>query len=206
MANIFPFGLESNYELENIMKSDSFIILANLPSFEITSKASDFDLLKQFDIDENIVTTINSRYYPVSEFQSLTNLNSFNLFHSNFNGLENKFDQLYNFIKTTNLNIDIIGISETSQRENTSFDANVSIDGYHLPFVNGSKTAKGGVAIYARENLKIWERDDLGIVNNDFESVWTEIEVKSLKISYVDVFIDTPLIKSITFLIISPNA
>ena len=99
----------------------------------------------------------------------------------NFNGLGNKFDQLYNFIKTTNLDIDIIGISETSQKENIDFNTNVSIDGYHLPFVNGSKTAKGGVAIYARENIIIWERDDLNIVNNDFESVWTEIEVKNSK-------------------------
>ena len=181
MANIFPFGLESNYELQNIMKSDSLRTLANLPSFEITSKASDFDLLKQHDIDENMVTTINSHYYSVFEYQSLKNRNSFNLFHSNFNGLENKFDQLYNFIKTTNLNIDVIGISETSQRENTSFDTNVSIDGYHKPFINGSKTSRGGVAIYARANLNIWERDDLSIVNNDFESVWTEIEVKNSK-------------------------
>ena len=92
MAKIFPFGLESNFELQNIVKTDSLNFLNNLPSYEITSKASDFDLLKQHDIDENMVTSINSRYYPVYEYQSLNTQNSFNFFHSNVNGLEHKFD------------------------------------------------------------------------------------------------------------------
>ena len=181
LAKIFPFGLESNYDLQNIIKTDSLNFLDNLPSYEITSKASDFDLLKQYDIDENMVTSINSRYYPVYEYQTLNIQNSLNIFHSNLNGLEHKFDQLYNFVKTTKLNIDIIGISETSQRENTSFDKNVSIDGYHQPITNGSKSSKGGVAIYARKDLNSWERDDLNIVKDDYESVWIEIEAKKSK-------------------------
>ena len=73
------------------------------------------------------------------------------------------------------MNIDIIGISETSQRENSNFDTNVFIDGYHQPVTNGSRTFKGGVAIYAKENLITWEREDLNIVNEDYESVWIEI-------------------------------
>ena len=181
MAYIFPFGLENNYELQNINKTDSLHFLENLPNYEITSKASDFDLLKQNDVDENMVNSVNSRYYPVYEYQSLNNNNSFNIFHSNLNGLEHKFDQLHHFVKSTNLNIDIIGISETSQRENKNFDTNVSIDGYHQPITNGSKTSKGGVAIYARNDLNSWERDDLNIVNEDYESVWIEIEIKKSK-------------------------
>ena len=37
---------------------------------------------------------------------------------------------------------------ETSQHENSEFSMNVSIEGYHHPFAIGSKTAKGGVALY----------------------------------------------------------
>ena len=181
MANIFPFGLENNYDLQNILQADSLKILENLPSYEITSKASDIDSLKQFDIDENTVTNINSRYYPAYEFQSLHPVNSFNLFHTNLNGLENKFEQLHNFVNTTKMNIDIIGISETTQSENNIFKTNVSIDGYHQPFTLGSKSSRGGVAIYARDNLNIWQRDDLNTVNNYFESVWVEIEIEKSK-------------------------
>ena len=181
MAEIFPFGLETNDELQNILLNDSLRILENLPSYEIISKASDIDSLKQYDIDDNIVTNINSRYYPAFEFQSLVNKNSFNLFHTNINGLENKIDQLQNFINTSNMNIDIIGISETSQSEGLNFCKNVNIDGYSKPFSIGSKTARGGVAIYARNDLNTWERDDLNAVNNFYESVWVEIEVKNSK-------------------------
>ena len=181
MAEIFPFGLENNYELINIQQTNSLMALENLPSYEITSKASDIESLKHCDIDENTVTNINSRYYPAFEFQSLQKKKSFNLLHTNLNGLENKFEQLHNFVKTSKLDLDIIGISETSQRESINFKTNVRIEGYHQPFTVGSKTSRGGVAIYAMENLNIWERDDLNIVNNDFESVWVEIGIEKSK-------------------------
>ena len=155
LAVIFPFGLENNYELQNMLKTDSLKSLDNLPSYEVISKASDFDTLNQFDIDENTVTNINSRYYPAYEFQSMQNGNMLNLFHTNINGLENKFEQLHNFVNTTKMNVDLIGISETSQREGCNFSKNVTIDGYQQPFTTGSKTSRGGVAIYARENLNM---------------------------------------------------
>ena len=78
------------------------------------------------------------------------------------------------------MNIDIIGISETSQSEGKDFSTNISMSGYHQPFTTGSKTSKG-VAIYARDNLNIFARDDLNCVNNCFESVWVEIEIEKSK-------------------------
>ena len=53
---------------------------------------------------------------------------------------------------------------------------NVSIEGYHHPFTIGSKTAKGGVALYAKNNLDIWARDDLITVNEYYEAIWVEIK------------------------------
>ena len=114
-AEIFPFGLENNIELLNIMQADSLKILDNLPSYEINSKVSSIESLSQCDIDENTVTNIDSRYYSALEFQSMEIKDSFNVFHSNFNGLENKIDQLHNFVNTTKMDLDIIGITETSQ-------------------------------------------------------------------------------------------
>ena len=79
------------------------------------------------------------------------------------------------------MNLDIIGISETSQRENSEFSMNVSIEGYHHPFTIGSKTAKGGVALYAKNNLDIWVRDDLITVNEYYEAIWVEIKSDKAK-------------------------
>ena len=70
-AEIFPFGLENNIELQNIMQADSLKFLENLPSYEINSKVSDIESLRQCDIDENTVTNIDSRYYSALEFQSM---------------------------------------------------------------------------------------------------------------------------------------
>ena len=43
MAGKFPFGLESNYDLINIITSESLKFLKNLPTYEIASKAYKVD-------------------------------------------------------------------------------------------------------------------------------------------------------------------
>ena len=111
------------------MNSDSLKFLENLPSFNTTSKAYSIDSLAQFDIDENIITNINSRYYSANEFKYTKNINSFNILHSNLNGLESKFEEYHNFIKNTEMDIDILCIRETSLKEDVSSDLNLSIDG-----------------------------------------------------------------------------
>ena len=71
LAKKIPFGQQSNYELIHMINNDIMKALDNLPSYDIVSKASDFESLKQTDIDENIITNINSGYYPVHEFNKL---------------------------------------------------------------------------------------------------------------------------------------
>ena len=79
------------------------------------------------------------------------------------------------------MDIDIIGLSETSQHENEYFLTNIDINGYQKPYCTGSKISKGGVAIYAKSNLKTWERDDLKIVDKNLEGVWCEIKNEKSK-------------------------
>ena len=81
MAQLFPFGLQNNHDLQNIVNSDSLKFLENLPSYKTTSKAYSIDSLSQSDIDENIMTNINSRYYSANEFKTIEKNNSFNILH-----------------------------------------------------------------------------------------------------------------------------
>ena len=154
-ASNFPFGHETDYELGNLITADCMKALDNYPSYEIHSKASDINNLNKHDIDENTPTHIDSRYYSVDEFQQLKRQNCFNLLHTNLNGLERNHDQLLTFVNNTSMEIDIIALTETSQKENENFKTNISLKGYQQPFSIGSKTAKGGVAIFARNNIDL---------------------------------------------------
>ena len=173
-AQIFPFGLESTHDLNGIMLSETMEAFEKLPKFEIVSKALNIDSLKNHDLDENIINNINSKYYSVREFQKLKNDNSFKIFHSNLNGLEHKFQLLHNFINTP-YNFDIINISETSQTENQDFITNIDLEGYTKPFTTGSRSARGGVAIYVKNNINVIEREDLNQLDDNFEAMWVEI-------------------------------
>ena len=104
--------------------------------------------MKESDINGNTINNLNSRYYPAQEFKSL---NTFNIFHSNLDGLESKFERLINFVNTTKMSLDIICLSEKSQKLNRDFDTDVMIDGYKKPYTTGSNINKGGVAIYILE-------------------------------------------------------
>ena len=63
------------------------------------------------------------------------------------------------------------------------FDSNVTIGGSRLPSSLGSKTSKGGVAIYSKNDLNVLDRNDLNLVDKSFEAVW--IEVKNDKHKYI---------------------
>ena len=47
-------------------------------------------------------------------------------------------------------------------------------------FATGSKSARGGVAIYVKDDLKAFERDDLKIIENEF-AIWIEIDIEKSK-------------------------
>ena len=49
------------------------------------------------------------------------------------------------------------------------------------PFATGSKSARGGVAIYVKDDLKAFEPDDLNIIENEFEAIWIEIDIEKSK-------------------------
>ena len=174
-SEIFPFGLENSDELANLLNCDSLLIYNNLPSYQIISETAKYDSLSHHNLDDNLVTNVNSQYCSVEQIKTLKNNKAFKLFHSNLNGLEHKFQSLNAFITSSEIDFDIINISETSLRENENFIENINIDGYMQPFSLGSKSSKGGVSIYARDNLNIIERHDLNQVNNNFEAIWIEI-------------------------------
>ena len=54
---------------------------------------------------------------------------------------------------------------------------------YRLPFSTGSKTSRGGRGCHLCKNdlISIFERDDLNIMDANYEAVWIEIEIEKAK-------------------------
>ena len=71
------------------------------------------------EVDYNLPIHSSCKYYTVNEVQNLRINNNFNIFHSNINGLDSEFDNLYEFISNTSSEFDIITITETSKMMNS---------------------------------------------------------------------------------------
>ena len=65
MASKFPFGYLSKIELSELYGVDLPSQLELLQSFEIRSKVSHIPNLDDYDIDENFVQSINSKYIDI---------------------------------------------------------------------------------------------------------------------------------------------
>ena len=147
----------------------------SIPSLEVIQETSSYEKYSLPDIDSTFPNLLTSKYHSVDEVQNLRIEKDLNIFHSNVNGLESKFDNLHCFLNGSKSAMDIIALTETTEHNVHSFLKNVKIEGYDL-HKTPTLSAKGGVAIYIRSELKAHEREDLKIKTKDYESVWVEIK------------------------------
>ena len=175
-----PYTQIDNTELDNVNNTNSMRFLESLPNAEIINETSNFSIFSSNEISIELPSKTSSKYYSVNEYQLLNNSKSLNIFHTNINGLDSKFDNLHEFLSGTSKKIDILAITETSEREDIGFLNNVEIDEYDK-FHTASKTMKGGTAIYVNKNFDSLERSDLKTNTDEFESTWIEIKNKSSK-------------------------
>ena len=188
---LLPFNNCNKDEIIKINNTDRYIPLdnpiSNLPKHIITEQAARVSGLKTQDneCEINLSNLSGCEYYSSNKFHKITakekNQNKVNIFHNNFNGLESKFEQLHHFLSSTDSDIDIIAITETSQQnDNVTFKTNVKLEGYEL-YSTPTNTSKGGVAVYTKNKFNVLERSDLNIINDHYESIWIEIKNKNSK-------------------------
>ena len=95
----------------------------------------------------------------------------------NTRSLSKKFDQLLNVLSAVETKFDVIGITETKQQVEQDFITNVDLGGYCVY----TQPSKWCVALYVNNKPDHLERNDLGKIDDDFESIWTEIKNKKGK-------------------------
>ena len=72
--------------------------------------------MKSNEVDLNMAYQADCTYYEVKDIQKLKLNRSLNIFHSNTNGLESKMENLHEFLTSMSSKMDILAITETSQR------------------------------------------------------------------------------------------
>ena len=78
--------------------------------------------MNDFDIDDNIVNTIFSKYHTLNEISQLNlSRKNFSIFHTNIRSLSKHIDSLHTQLCSTNIPFDIIGITETKQQVDKNF-------------------------------------------------------------------------------------
>ena len=81
-------------------------------------------------------------------------------------------------ITSTKIPFDVIGISESKQLINQNFKINVNLEGCHL-HSQPTKSSHGGVVMYVNKHLDYTVRDDLSVIEDEYETLWIEIKTGS---------------------------
>ena len=175
-----PFTISDNFELDSVNKSDNMKFCENLPSLEEIYETTKWSEYPRPMEEASLPSNLKSKYHTVYDFQKLKIEKNFNIFHANVNGLESKFENLHTFLNGAKSAMDVIAITETSENKDHSFIKNVDIEGYKL-FSTSTGSAKGGTALYVKENIDAFERIELKTQNSFLKSTWVEIKNKNSK-------------------------
>ena len=124
-----------------INHTNSTSFLESLSNVEFTNETKSFSGFSSNDVNSILPSKTSCKYYSVNDVYILKNPKKINIFHTNVNGLESKLDNLKEFLSATVTKMDVIAITETSEKEETGFLTNVEIEGYDL-YHTSTKTAK----------------------------------------------------------------
>ena len=97
--------------------------------------------------------------------------------HKNFEGLE--------YLKSTNINYNIIAISDTRTMKHLEISQNINLKNYNFeytPSVTLTESTSGGIMLYIANHLPYKPRHDLKIYKtNELESTFIELKKKKQK-------------------------
>ena len=201
-SHLFQFGTLDNKKFmhhivnSSNMKNDNKIEFNNLvlkPPAGLSSLFNQFNNMLQTHDHKDPENVVRCKYYDLEEVQSMKipNKNScLSLFHINTCSLNKHFEDLEYLIKSTDINFDIIAISETRILKDTNIAKNIYIPNFSVEFTPTESSA-GGTLLYIADHLAYQNRNDLNLhKTNNLESTFIEITNPNKLISLSDAFTD----------------
>ena len=111
-----PFDQYDNSEVININHTNSMRFLEPLANVEVINETRTFSAFPSNDINNVLTSTTSSEYYSVNEYHTIKKHKNLNIVHTNVNGLESKLDNLNEFLSAMPTKMDILAITETSEK------------------------------------------------------------------------------------------
>ena len=186
-GQLFPFGALDNKKLmhhtlnSSNMKFGNKIEFNNLalkPPLSLSSLFNQFNNIAQTHDHKDPENVVRCKYYDLEEVQSMKipNKNScLFLFYINNCSLNKNFKDLEYLIKSTNINFNIIAISETRILKDINIVKNINIPNFSFEFTPTESTA-GGTLLYVADHLAYQNQNDLNLYKtNNLESTIIEI-------------------------------
>ena len=101
--------MQLNYDdISSLNSVDSMKLYDMLPDRTVTSEALNANNIYNEVIDENDVDNVNCKYHTCQEFCNIDNKNTFNIIHSNVNGIIGHADDIQEITSQPKLGIDIV--------------------------------------------------------------------------------------------------
>ena len=178
--NMFPFVELHDYKF-NIATGNKIDYTANNDKLSFKTPPNLSELYNQFNNlssnNEDSDDLVNCKYYNIEEMSNLKdsiNNNSLSLFHLNISSLNKHIDNLEHLLTTSNVNFDVIGISETRITDSSSA-SKLKLNDYSQEFCPTESNA-GGTAIYVKNSRPYKPRHDLNIHKpHHLESTFIEL-------------------------------
>ena len=173
--NKFLLEIYRVFENENTLEMNTKNKYEHL-SFDPTLFLTDFSE-KENNSDSPYFTEANLSQF-LNQSKSVHGISMLNL---NIRSLDKNFDSFRDFLHSSNMSFDIIGLDETWLK-NKPLDY-FMLNGYNLEFKNRDKKRGGGVCLYIRDDIKYHVRDDLNNIKNPefVDSLFIEIEKSGSK-------------------------
>ena len=113
--------------------------------------------INYIDDDELSSTTVDSKYYDISQLNSLNPhlSSSFGMFHVNIASLNKHIDDPRLILSALEFKFDIIGISEHKFRKGSAPKNNIDIPGYHSFIFQHTELSHGGTGFYLKTILTL---------------------------------------------------
>ena len=155
-------NLTNSLKLDNMNSTSTLVLKQAVNLSQLFKKFNDTTENHRNRDPDNAV---KCRYYDIEEIQTLNIPNkskSLFMFHISTCSLSKNFDDLEYLLKTTNMNFDIIAISETRITKNINKMSNINLNNYAFE-VTPTESSARGTLIYVANHLAYKPKTDLQI-------------------------------------------